>query len=81
MLTNVREYSLFAPGCLVMCSKALYFLSPIDGNAGSENRVSYGTVGVIIQGPSDKHPAQYQVQFLNNVTTWVSNGEIEPYFE
>ena len=70
MLTNVREYSLFAPGCLVMCSKALYFLSPIDGNAG-----------VIIQGPSDKHPAQYQVQFLNNVTTWVSNGEIEPYLE
>jgi len=81
MLIKIREYSLFAPGCLVMCSKALYSSSPIDGDKGSETRINPGTVGMILQGPNDERTAQYQVQFLNNIVWWVNAGEIEPYLE
>jgi len=79
MPTKTKEYSVFAPGNLVTCAKDLYSSTPIGGSGGSENQVVYGTVGLIICGPNSERRAQYQVQFLNNVTWWVNHNEIEPY--
>ena len=76
---KTREYSLFEPGCLVMCAKDLYSSSPIDGDGGNENRIPHGTVGMILRGPSEERSAQYQVQFLKDIVWWVNSAEIEPW--
>ena len=83
MPTKTKEYSLYAPGKLVTCLKDIYSSSPIDGDANSENRITLGTVGIIINGPQPEagYKDHYQVQFVGNILWWVLPNEIEPYLE
>jgi len=79
MPTRATEYSLYTPGRLVMNTKDIYNSSPIDGDAGNDSFVACGTVGMIIQGPTDERRRQYLIQFLKNIVWWVNATEIEPY--
>ena len=51
MPTKTKEYSLYDPGCLVVCKQDIYSSVAIDGDGGGTNRVQAGTVGLIISGP------------------------------
>ena len=83
MPTKIEEYSLYAPGRLVMSRKDLYSSTSVDGDNGNDepSRVATGTVGMIIQGPNTERQAQYQVQFVKNIVWWVNTAEIEPYIK
>ena len=79
MPTKTREYSLFAPGCLVQSVSDIYSATPIDGL--DCNQINGGTVGIIISGPQMAlgYRDHYQVCFLHNIMWWVGPHEIEPY--
>lgn len=79
MPTRATEYSLYTPGRLVTSTKDIYNSSPIDGDAGNDSFVARGTVGMIMQGPTDERRKQYLIQFLKNIVWWVNASEIEPY--
>lgn len=81
MPTKVREYSLFEPGCLVMCAEDLHSSSHIDTGGVNESRIPHGTVGMILCGPNSERSGQYQVQFLKNIVWWVNRAEIEPFLK
>jgi|TARA_R110000823_G_C15855171_1_gene492614 hypothetical protein len=79
MPTRATEYSLYTPGKLITSTKDIYNSSPIDGDAGNDSFVACGTVGMIVQGPTEERRKQYLVQFVRNIVWWVNASEIEPY--
>ena len=81
MPTRETEPSLYTTGKLVTNTKDIYNSSPIDGDAGIDSFVACGTVGMIMQGPTEERQGQYLVQFLKNVVWWMNAAEIEPYIK
>jgi hypothetical protein len=79
MPTKATEYSLYAPGKLIISTRDIYNSAPIDGDAGNDSLVACGTVGVIMKGPTDERREQYLIQFIKNVVWWVNAVEIEPW--
>jgi|TARA_B100001778_G_C18292513_1_gene495972 hypothetical protein len=81
MPTKTKEYSLYDPGCLVVCKTDIYSSVAIDGDGGGTNRVQAGTVGLIISGPQPAkgYREHFYVQFLKDIKWWVRADEIEPY--
>ena len=75
MPTKTKEYSLYAPGNLVVCRQALY------SSEEKNMRIEAGSVGLILTGPNTSYTHHFQVQFVNNVTWWVHHNEIEPYLK
>ena len=73
MPTETKEYSLYAPGNLVITRKELYSYDPHQMIAG-------GTVGVVLSGPVPNYNNHCQVHFVGfSEPWWVNFGEIEPY--
>ena len=74
MPTKTKEYSLYAPGKLVVTRNEIYSYDPHQAIAG-------GTVGLILSGPNPEkgYKRHLHVQFTNNITWWVNVDEVEPY--
>tara|TARA_R110000796_G_scaffold51304_7_gene120944 strand:+ start:363 stop:617 length:255 start_codon:yes stop_codon:yes gene_type:complete len=81
MPIRTREYSLYEPGRLIMCSRDLYSSTPIDGDHGLENNIPHGTVGIILAKPKKSNGSHYHVQFVGGIKWYVLANEIEPYIE
>lgn len=71
--SNVKETSLYTPGNLVKCSKAIYSSNP-------RGRIAEGTVGTILKGPQKGYNEHCQVHFAGmSEAWWVHYHEIKPY--
>ena len=72
MPTKTKEYSLYAPGSLVMSAKDIYSADP-------HWLILSGTAGIVVSGPQEGYAHHCQVHFVSLAEPWwVSFSEIEP---
>jgi len=83
MIPPVTEKSLMAPGSLVIASHKIDTVpkseSPHAWDAEFGSSLPQGTVGIILERPSDTRPRQWLVQWLGGKEWWMYTNEIKPY--